>query len=75
MNIFSSRSPKRAASSKPGDRITTSSGHTAAWGVLAPAEYANQQAGAPPEQAQGSAARPLLHPPHLGQNINPGLYS
>ncbi|GEM_PF-3292506 len=43
-------------------------------GALAPAEYANQQGGGPPEQAQGSAARPLAPPPHLGQNINPGLY-
>ena len=44
-------------------------------GALAPAEYANRQGGGPPEQAQGSAARPLAPPPHLGQNINPGLYS
>jgi putative transposase len=44
-------------------------------GALAPAEYANQQGGGPPEQAQGSAARPLAPPPRLGQNINPGLYS
>jgi len=44
-------------------------------GALAPAEYANQQGGGPPEQAQGSAARSLAPPPHLGQNINPGRYS
>jgi len=44
-------------------------------GALAPAEYAKRQGGGPPEQAQGSAARPLAPPPHLGQNINPGLYS
>jgi putative transposase len=43
-------------------------------GALAPAEYASRQAGGPPEQAQGSAARPLAPPPHLGQNINSGLY-
>jgi putative transposase len=44
-------------------------------GALAPTEYANRQGGGPPEQAQGSAARPLAPPPRLGQNINPGLYS
>jgi predicted Holliday junction resolvase-like endonuclease len=44
-------------------------------GTLAPAEYANRLGGGPPEQAQGSAARPLAPPPRLGQNINPGLYS
>jgi putative transposase len=44
-------------------------------GALAPPEYANRQGGGPPEQAHGSAARPLAPPPHLGQNINPGLYS
>jgi len=44
-------------------------------GALAPAEYANRQEGGPPEQAQGSAARPLAPPPRLGQTINPGLYS
>jgi putative transposase len=44
-------------------------------GALAPAEYANQRVSDPPEQAQGSAARPLAPPPHLGKNINPGLYS
>ena len=44
-------------------------------GALAPAQYANQQRGGPPEQAQGSAARPLAPPPHLRQNINPVLYS
>jgi len=44
-------------------------------GALAPAEYANRQRGGPPEQAQGSAARPLAPPPRLGQNINSGLYS
>ena len=44
-------------------------------GALAPAEYANRQAGGPPEQAQGSAARPLAPLPHPEQNINPGLYS
>jgi putative transposase len=43
-------------------------------GALAPTEYANRQGGGPPEQAQGSAARPLAPPPRLGQNINPGLY-
>jgi hypothetical protein len=36
-------------------------------GALAPAEYANRQGGGPPDQAQGSAARPLAPPPHLGQ--------
>ena len=44
-------------------------------GALAPAEYANRQGGGPPEQAQGAAARPLAPPPHLGQNIKPGLHS
>jgi putative transposase len=44
-------------------------------GALAPVEYASRQGGGPPEQAQGSAARPLAPPPRLGQNINPGLYS
>ena len=44
-------------------------------GTLAPAEYANRQGGGPPEQAQGSAARPLAPPPHLRQNIYPGRYS
>ena len=44
-------------------------------GALAPAQYASRQRGGPPEQAQGSAARPLAPPPRLGQNINPGLYS
>ena len=43
-------------------------------GALAPAEYAKRQGGGPPEQAQGSAAPPLASPPHLRQNINPGLY-
>jgi putative transposase len=43
-------------------------------GALAPAEYAKRQGGGPPEQAQGSAAPPLAPPPHLRQNINPGLY-
>jgi putative transposase len=38
-------------------------------GALAPAQYASQQGGGPPEQAQGSAARPLAQPPHLGHNI------
>jgi len=38
-------------------------------------QFADQQGDRPPEQAQGSAARPLAPPPHLGQNINPGLYS
>lgn len=44
-------------------------------GALAPVEYANRQGGGPPEQAQGSATRPLAPPPRLEQNINPGLYS
>jgi putative transposase len=39
-------------------------------GALASAEYANRQGGGPPEQAQGSAGRPLAPPPHLGQTIN-----
>jgi putative transposase len=40
-------------------------------GALAPAEYANQQAGGPPEQAQGSAARPLRHRPTWGKTSTP----
>ena len=43
-------------------------------GALTPMEFVEQQGDRPPEQAQGSAARPLDPPPHLGQNINPGLY-
>ena len=44
-------------------------------GRLTPNEFVAQQGDGPPEQAQGSAARPLAPPPHLGHNINPGLYS
>ena len=44
-------------------------------GKLTPSEFAELQGDGPPEQAQGSAARPLALPPHLGHNINPGLYS
>jgi putative transposase len=44
-------------------------------GALTPREFANRQGHGPPEQARGSAARPLAPPPHLGQNINPRLYS
>jgi len=40
-------------------------------GALAPAEYANQQGGGPPEQAQGSADRPLLHRPYWGKTSTP----
>ena len=40
-------------------------------GALAPAEYANQQGGGPPEQAQGSADRPLLKPPPTGAKHQP----
>jgi len=43
-------------------------------GTLTPSEFAELQGNGPPEQAQGSAARPLAQPPHLGHNINPGLY-
>jgi putative transposase len=43
-------------------------------GALTPMEFVAQQGDGPPEQAQGSAARPLAPPPHLRQNINPGLY-
>lgn len=42
-------------------------------GALTPMEFAAQQEDGPPEQAQGSAARPLVPPPHLGQNVNPEL--
>ncbi len=44
-------------------------------GGLTPMEFVAQQGDGPPEQAQGSAARPLAHPPHLGHNINPELYA
>jgi putative transposase len=44
-------------------------------GTLTPKEFAELQGNGPPEQAQGSAARPLAPPPHLGHNINPELYS
>jgi putative transposase len=40
-------------------------------GALAPTEYANRQGGGPPEQAQGSAARPLAPPPLLGKTSTP----
>jgi len=43
-------------------------------GTLTPNEFAELQGDGPPEQAQGSAARPLAPPPHLGHNINLGLY-
>ena len=43
-------------------------------GTLTPGEFAELQGNGPPEQAQGSAARPLAPPPHPGHNINPGLY-
>jgi putative transposase len=44
-------------------------------GTLTPSEFAELQGDGPPEQAQGSAARPLAPPPHLGHNINPELYA
>jgi putative transposase len=44
-------------------------------GTLTPSEFAELQGDGPPEQAQGSAARPLAPPPHPGQNINPELYA
>jgi putative transposase len=44
-------------------------------GTLTPNEFAELQGDGPPEQAQGSAARPLAPPPHPGQNINPELYA
>ena len=44
-------------------------------GALTPMEFVAQQGDGPPEQAQGSAARPLAPPPHPEQNFNPGLYS
>ena len=37
--------------------------------TLTPKEFAELQGNGPPEQAQGSAARPLAPPPHLGHNI------
>jgi putative transposase len=40
-------------------------------GALAPAEYANQQGGGPPEQAQRSADHPLLHRPTWGKTSTP----
>ncbi len=40
-------------------------------GALAPAEYANQHGAGPPEQAQGSSARPLLHCPTWGKTSTP----
>ena len=43
-------------------------------GALTPMEFVAQQGDGPPEQAQGSAARPLAPPPRLGHNINPELY-
>ena len=44
-------------------------------GTLTPQEFAELQDNGPPEQANGSAARPLARPPHPGHNINPELYS
>ena len=44
-------------------------------GARTPREFADQQRVGPLEQVWGSADRPLAPPPHLGQNINPGLYS
>jgi putative transposase len=44
-------------------------------GALTPMEFAAQQGDGPPEQALGSASRPLVPPPHLEQNMNPELYS
>jgi putative transposase len=44
-------------------------------GTLTPSEFADLQGDGPPEQAQGSAARPLAQPPQPGHNINPGLYA
>jgi putative transposase len=38
-------------------------------GTLTPSEFAELQGDGPPEQAQGSAARPLAPPPQPGQNI------
>jgi putative transposase len=43
-------------------------------GGLTPIEFAHRQGDRPLEQVIGSAARPLAPPPHLGQNINSGLY-
>jgi putative transposase len=43
-------------------------------GTLTPSEFADLQADGPPEQAQGSAARPLAPPPQPGHNINSELY-
>lgn len=43
--------------------------------TLTPSEFAELQGDGPPEQAQGSAARPLAPPPQPGHNINPGLYA
>ena len=43
-------------------------------GALTPMEFVAQPGDRSPEQAQGSAARPLALPPHLGHNINPGRY-
>ena len=64
---------KRARSSKPGATTTTAFGPHSSLGALTPMEFAAQQGDGPPEQAQGSAARPLVPPPHLGQNVNPEL--
>jgi len=44
-------------------------------GRLTPSEFAELQGNGPSEQAQGSTARPLAQPPHLGHNINPELYA
>lgn len=43
-------------------------------GALTPMEFVARQGDGPPEQAQGSADRPLAPPPRFGHNINPGLY-
>ena len=43
-------------------------------GALTPMEFVAQQGDGPPEQAQGSAARPLAPPPRLGHNFNPEPY-
>ena len=69
--------PGRSArrSSKPGGYDYNMRRPHSSLGTLTPSEFADQQGDGPPEQAQGSAARPLAPPPHLGQNINPELYS
>lgn len=43
-------------------------------GALAPIEFRNRQRARPPEQAQGSAARPVAQPPHQGQSSTDSTY-